>query len=332
MKKIRLILILLCCVFFSPTYAAGGITHMFIAKESAHLIPDPKLRHLLLDNMDPYLVGAYYPDSGNIDGTYHGEDSHWDPFIYTFANYLKEKYRDPAAENPQLVAFLFGCAAHRVSDEVTHWTFYKYMREKDFHGDVKKAHSYGDRGIDLLLITDKAGQLKHPALWWVPVDDLLEVYKRMHKPQYTKAQILWGNSVISVAGLGERIIAPFAYPILQWKMPWTARNYYAWPQGGILEDEQKVIAYQLRLWKYLYNKRARTPDSRLPLYRNIKVADKTNQATTEAIQTKVVEVETTSNTDGSVVLQPILNDPEKFKALLKNKMDSLDGDALALPQ
>ena len=128
-------LIMLC--FSLTAYAGGGITHMYIAKESIKLVSDTKLRHLLLDNLDAYLVGANYPDSGFVAGTHYGEDSHWDPFIFTFTDYIKETYRHPEIENPKLVAFLFGCATHSVSDIILHWTFCHALQKQGFKQQIK---------------------------------------------------------------------------------------------------------------------------------------------------------------------------------------------------
>jgi len=226
MKKILFISLLLLITLFTNAYAGGGTAHMFIAKGAIDLLPDARLRNLLLDNLDAYLVGAYYPDSGFIKGTHHGEDSHYDSFIYAFAEYLKENYTDAAQQNPKLVAFLFGCAVHRVSDDVTHWTFYPIVADNDFKGDWFTAHSYGDNGIDLLLIMERPQQVSVPSEWWIPLQDLLAVYRRMGKPEYTAQEIIWGNSVISLVPNSEKVIAPGSYPILKWKMPWTAQHYY----------------------------------------------------------------------------------------------------------
>src|SRR5579864_858314 len=100
MKKIFLILFF--NLFVSLAYAGGGITHMFLAHEVIAHLPDPQLRNLLKDNYEAYIVGAYYPDSGYVQGTNYGEDSHWDPFVYAFADHIKEKYSHPELQNPKL--------------------------------------------------------------------------------------------------------------------------------------------------------------------------------------------------------------------------------------
>ena len=96
----RQFILFLIGLFFSLSlHAGGGITHMFIAEESIPFL-DQNLNIILQDNKDAFLAGAHYPDSGYVPGTGYGEDSHWDAFIFTFADYIREKYKNPVVENP----------------------------------------------------------------------------------------------------------------------------------------------------------------------------------------------------------------------------------------
>lgn len=292
---LKTVCLLLSSLFFCCAYASGGITHMFIAQEVIARLPDPQLRQLLQDNLEIYLVGAYYPDSGYIDGAHYGEDSHWDPFIYAFADYLKEEYPQPEQSNPKLVAFLFGCAAHRVSDEITHWTFYNEIAREDFKGNQGQAHSYGDFGIDILIHQERSEGLVRPTTWWIPVSDLLRVYHRMGKDQYTKKEIEWGTSVLYTSGYGERSVSLPSYYYLKWKMPWTAAHYYDWPVGGILKNEEKVAEYQMNLWYRLKGIAAAPAQMHKDVYPGI--ANNAIQPRSNAINVNVK-----SNTDGSIEL------------------------------
>ncbi len=309
--------------FYSPfTYSGGGITHMFIAQQSIALLPDAKLRNLLLNNMNAYLVGADYPDSGYVSGAHYGEDSHWDNFIYTFADYIKEKYPHAIEENPNLIAFLFGCAVHRVSDEVMHWNFYHVISSYDFNGDGNQAHSYGDVGIDMLLNIDQNQWLKQPTTWWVPVNDLIAVYHRMGKNQYTAQEIIWGNSVLYFAGSAERLASPFAYPYFKWKMPWTAAHYQDWPSGGIHMDTEQVAAYQISLWKKLTDASlVSSPHSQSPQIHSLMTDSLTsslNDLAEKAIENKTVTLNTKTNADGSIEIEGlVINQLDELKRALE---------------
>lgn len=253
MKKVILSSIFLFISLMLPTvFAGGGMTHMYIAEQVVSKLPDRQLRNLILDNLDAYLVGAYYPDSGYVKGNDYGEFSHWQPFMNAFIKHLKSQYQNPAVENPKLVAFLMGCSVHVKSDIVTHRTFYPVSAKEDFNGDTAAAHEYGDYGIDLLINIDKNEWLTHPRVWWVPVTDLLAIYQSMGEGSHVDAKsIIRGNIAISLAGYGERLISPMAYPYLRWKMPWTAANYMTSKKGGVSEDEGEVIKYEMKIWKKL---------------------------------------------------------------------------------
>jgi hypothetical protein len=243
--------------FSSFAQASSNITHEFIARAVIDILPDKNLQNLIRNNLDAYLTGTNYPDSGFVYGTHYGEDSHWDTFIYTFSDYIKEKYTYPELENPKLVAFLFGCAVHRLSDEVVHWTFYPIMSSHDFSGNwlTDGTHNYGYVGIDLLLIIDKNQWSTGPSTWWVPVNDLVLVYRKMGKNDYTAKEITWGNSVLFLVDYVEPIIAAPLYPYLKFRMPWTAAHYYDWPEGGIKTNEIKTSEYLMDLWGKLHDKK-----------------------------------------------------------------------------
>lgn len=315
MKKILFMCLLL--VLMKTVFAGGGITHMFIARQAIKQIPDTTLRNLLNDNLDAYLIGAYYPDSGYVRNTHYGEDSHWDEFIYNFADYIKEKYKDPILENPRLLAFLFGCATHRVSDEIMHQTFYPQIAANDFHGNKSKAHTYGDEGIDLLVNIDKDQWKTEPKIWWVPVSDLLRVYHRMGKDQYTAKEIIWGNSVIFAAGIGERWISPVTYYFLHWRMPWTAKNYEKDPKGGLRMDEQKIVDYTMNLWQRIIDKPS------LKLRQETKIATETEHSSISkdfaehALSMGIMQVKSSTEKDGSIELSsPVITEQSKFLSLI----------------
>jgi hypothetical protein len=125
------------------------------------------------------------------------------------------------------------------------------MAENEFAGDYAKAHRYGDPGIDILLEMEHVTMDFHSNVWWIPVDDLLNVYHRMGKDNYTEQEITWGTSVIHAANTAEKKASPALYRPLFKKIPWTTSHYYDWPNGGVLMNIEKVADYQNHLWQYL---------------------------------------------------------------------------------
>ena len=316
MVRLKYLLIILFIGPFSVSLAGGGITHMYIAKQAINHLPNQQLKTILLNNLDAYLVGAAYPDSGYIAGTHYGEDSHWDTFIYTFADYLKQQYKDPAVSNPKLLAFLFGCATHRVSDEIIHFIFYPIAATQDFKGNGEMAHEYGDAGIDFLLTVDQNQWTNFPTNWWLPIQDLLAVYQKMGK-KHTADEIIWGNSVLYTAEWGERLIALPLYPYYQWKMPWTASHYSNWPIGGIEMNIQQVVEYELILWYRLQGK-----PSAFKTITPQKIDQHTHPSllrdfAEDVLNTNTVSLQKVSQNDGSVTLQePVIQETIKFKSIL----------------
>jgi len=248
MKKIICSLCSIICLAVSfPTYAAGGITHMYIANQTIPLLTNKKLHDILLDHMDEYLTGSNYPDTGYVDGAHYGEDSHWDPFLDAFVAEIKQKYPDAVQQNPALIAFLMGCATHRISDEIFHGKFVTEEAREDFAGDWNTAHTYSDTGLDFLINMEKSQWLARPSTWWVPVDDLVQVYQIMGK-NYSADEIRHGNSVYKIAGIGERIADPIVYLYYKYKMPWGDNNYENTEQGGMRVMEVAAAAKLDVLW------------------------------------------------------------------------------------
>lgn len=315
MKKLIFTLCFSLNFLLPAAYAGGGMTHMYIAGLATSHLDSPKLRQLLHDYQDAYMVGAYYPDSGYINGAKYGEDSHWDEFVYAFSDYLKETYPYPIEQNPKLVAFLFGVASHRVSDPIIHRLFYPESSKHDFNNDTKKADDYGDVGIDLLLNIDKNQWLKSPSTWWVPVKDLVAIYKRMGK-SYPAHEIIKANAILKFAGYGERLISVPAYPYLKWRMPWTAAHYIDSPIGGIQIDAQKVAAYQNKLWLRLLNQNKSNATIQSAAYHHNIAKQPLYQFAKKTIFNNTVSIPLKNNQDGSIELyDPVINNAAKLQSL-----------------
>ncbi len=240
--------------------AAGSITHMFIAHEIAAQLPNKELKELIQNNMDAYLVGSAYPETGYIRGTHYGNDSHWEKFISAFVDYLHEHYSYPEQQNPKLVAFLLGCATNVESNQVFYGTFMHKIALEDFHGNWQKARQQTELGLDALINIDKNQWRMHPVVWWLPLHDLVAIYKKMGIKNHYQIEIFWGNTIYSLGSIGERALSPLNYYYAKSQMPWLAKNYYSSPQGGLLMTETITTNYLLKLWdEILLKKRAVIP-------------------------------------------------------------------------
>lgn len=248
---LRLLFILLFFLLPSISQATGSITHMFIAEETANKLTDSAIKNLIQNNRDAYLVGATYPDTGYIQGTHYGFDSHREAFLDTFLTYLQEKYLYPEQQNPRLVAFLLGCAVHQTVDQVFHGAFMNKIAMEDFHGDWQKTHTISERNLDFLINIEKNQWREHPQIWWVPISDLVAVYHKMGKNTYSASEIFWGNIIYSFNGLDERLFSLTGYFYAQSHTPWLAKHYYATSQGGVLFTEEVASKRVLEIWRHL---------------------------------------------------------------------------------
>ncbi|MDX1900473.1 MAG: zinc dependent phospholipase C family protein [Gammaproteobacteria bacterium] len=243
----RWLVFLFCLLMSCHVFAAGGIAHMYIAKQSIPLMTDKRLRDLIQNNMDAYLVGANYPDTGYVPGTHYGEDSHWEPFLNAFVSWIHAHYTDPLDQNPKLVAFLMGCVTHSVSDRIFHADFVTAEAQHDFHGDYDTAHQNLDTGLDFIINTEKNQWLTRPLTWWVPVDTLVEVYQLMGKP-HPASEIRYGNDIYSTGSVAERVVDPITYLYYKYKMPWADAHYETAPTGGMHVLEQASADYVESYW------------------------------------------------------------------------------------
>uniref|UniRef100_A0A452HF73 Phosphatidylinositol-glycan-specific phospholipase D n=1 Tax=Gopherus agassizii TaxID=38772 RepID=A0A452HF73_9SAUR len=141
-----------------------------------------KYRKLLLNHQDAFQAGSLYPDAFYPvicrNGIFHyiSEDTHWAPFLNTSIHYIRKKYPQPWEEaTEKLVAFLFGIASHMVADVSWHSLgidqgFLRTM------GEVSVHHFVG--GDVLSQFELDFSYLK--ADWYVPVKDLLAIYKEYY--------------------------------------------------------------------------------------------------------------------------------------------------------
>ncbi|KAG8520369.1 Phosphatidylinositol-glycan-specific phospholipase D [Galemys pyrenaicus] len=187
-----LILLGTLCPGASP---CGISTHVEIghrALEFLHL-QDQRVNYkeLLLEHQDAYQAGTVFPDSFYPSicegGKFHdvSESTHWTPFLNASIHYIRENYPLPWKEDTKkLVAFLFGITSHMVADISWHGLgiqqgFLRTMAAIDFHGSYSEAHSTGDFGGDVL--SQSEFNFDYLARrWYVPVKDLLEIYKKLY--------------------------------------------------------------------------------------------------------------------------------------------------------
>lgn len=272
-KKILFFIISLSAIFYSiKNFALGDLAHNYVAKKAATeaQTKDARLQSILTVYQNTYLVGSDYPDTGYVPGFHYGEASHWPYFVDPFIDYIKKNYSAPKTmaeqeHRDQLIAFLLGVCTHVQSDIVSHQVYYNFVAQHDFgstdHDAWEKAHDAMDPASDYDVIV-KQGIHDHPVIWWVPVTDLVNVYKIMKEKNIiqetvTAQQIIEANAIYYVAtGLPENVVA---YPMYeydsQYYIPWgMAHLEDPNPQyGAFPEMAHQSAQYVENAWQRIQN-------------------------------------------------------------------------------
>uniref|UniRef100_A0A674I0D2 Phosphatidylinositol-glycan-specific phospholipase D n=1 Tax=Terrapene triunguis TaxID=2587831 RepID=A0A674I0D2_9SAUR len=227
----------------------GISTHIEIAHRALEFFSkhegNVNYRKLLLNHQDAFQAGSLYPDAFYPvicrNGIFHyvSEDTHWAPFLNTSIHYIRKKYPQPWEEaTEKLVAFLFGIASHMVADVSwhslgIHQGFLRTMGEIDFHGSYSDAHGTGDFGGDVLSQFElDFSYLK--ADWYVPVKDLLAIYK-----EYYGQEVITEDTIIDCTYLlflelhGEMLAVAKLFPSYASKSPFLVERFQEYFLGGL---------------------------------------------------------------------------------------------------
>uniref|UniRef100_A0A8C8RK79 Phosphatidylinositol-glycan-specific phospholipase D n=1 Tax=Pelusios castaneus TaxID=367368 RepID=A0A8C8RK79_9SAUR len=227
----------------------GISTHIEIAHRALEFFSKHEgivnYRKLLLNHQDAFQAGSLYPDAFYPvickNGIFHhvSEDTHWAPFLKTSIHYIRQNYPQPWDEaTEKLVAFLFGITSHMVADVSWHSLgidqgFLRTMGEIDFHGSYSEAHSVGDFGGDVLSQFEldfsylKAG-------WYVPVKDLLAIYKEYYGQEViTESTIIECTYLLFLELHGEMLAVAKLFPSYASKSPFLVERFHEYFLGGV---------------------------------------------------------------------------------------------------
>uniref|UniRef100_A0A5F8G8I1 Phosphatidylinositol-glycan-specific phospholipase D n=1 Tax=Monodelphis domestica TaxID=13616 RepID=A0A5F8G8I1_MONDO len=234
---------------FQRSTSCGISTHIEIAHRALEFFNQQdgtiNYRQLLLEHQDAYQAGSVFPDAfyPNIckGGRYHqvSEDTHWTPFLNASIHYIRETYPFPwDKDTEKLVAFLFGIVSHMVADVSWHSLgieqgFLRTMGEIDFHGSYKDAHPVGDFGGDVLSHFEfNFNYLGRK--WYVPVKDLMGIYKILHgKEIITKKAIIDCSYLQFLELYGEMLVISKLYPNFAKKSPFLVEQFQDYFLGGL---------------------------------------------------------------------------------------------------
>ncbi|XP_055262160.1 phosphatidylinositol-glycan-specific phospholipase D isoform X3 [Moschus berezovskii] len=236
--------------FLCPRSSPCGIsTHIEIghrALEFLHLQDGSiNYKELLLRHQDAYQAGSVFPDSfypsicerGHLHDV--SESTHWTPFLNASVHYIRKNYPLPWDEDTEkLVAFLFGITSHMVADVNWHSLgieqgFLRTMAAIDFHNSYSEAHPAGDFGGDVL----SQFEFKYNYLsrhWYVPVEDLLGIYKELYgRVVITKKAIVDCSYLQFLEMYAEMLAISKLYPTYSGKSPFLVEQFQEYFLGGL---------------------------------------------------------------------------------------------------
>ena len=205
--------------------------------------------------------GAAFTDSGYwpIGGAdkedrarAYGEHTHWEPFIADFVAWIAANDPPPwtTLDAKRRVAFLMGCAAHGLQDELFDSLF---LDQVALHDDGSQDNA--DPASDGFLALD--GHMRFVPEPWVPMDTLIELYAKLDAevtPDIIEAAVdmMTGLYVNEIAGpavarsLGEQH-AP--------DLPWTRAHYLDTDIPGSLRAEVVPTGRYLEaIWERLHGR------------------------------------------------------------------------------
>ncbi len=145
-------------LFGSSAGATGMQGHIYMAECGAEQLAAGPLRTAVFDEELPWLTnGAFFPDSGyTADDHDQGEIPHWEGYVDAYVAWLRAHFDEPlsAPEAREHVAFLFGIAAHGITDSTFDSLLWPASAERD-PGNVESL----DTAMDVFLVHDLARHL-----------------------------------------------------------------------------------------------------------------------------------------------------------------------------
>ncbi|AOW01771.1 zinc dependent phospholipase C-domain-containing protein [Yarrowia lipolytica] len=196
---------ILAWIMATAAVAAGIGVHLTLLSRTLPSL----LTHLPNQQIDQYLQpGAFFPDCfyNCLGLSEEAEEAHWPPFLAAGVNYWRSRYgylddysektdhtKDAPSDSEfknslRLRAFLMGVLTHQIADVSWHSLgfrqgFLDMLKERDFEGDVERAHEALDVGGDMILMSRLVSA--DPELAWldqswdIPFADISEIYRSM---------------------------------------------------------------------------------------------------------------------------------------------------------
>lgn len=235
--------------------AHGIVGHMHVTGWAIDNLPPGELK-AIFEDPDVFraaVTGAMFPDTGYpLDkpaAREYAEYTHWEPFIDRFVEHIRTTYAPPydTKEEKMLIAFLMGCAAHGLQDELFDSTFLYETEQRDGH-----SAEVADPGTDGFLVLD--GYFRLVPSDYLPIDEILPLYAVLNQPidrALIESQVSVVRNAYANDTLGPLVAANYGRRALP-QIPWAAQHYLDMGIAGSLGAEvEPTLHYLEALWERL---------------------------------------------------------------------------------
>jgi hypothetical protein len=257
----RLLPALIALLVPAAASAHGIQGHMHVTAWAIENLPPGEVRDFFDDPevLNAAIFGAaftdsgYWPQSGDLSqrSREYGEHTHWEPFVTDFIAWIRENDPPPwdDLESRKTVAFLMGCAAHGLQDEIFDSLFLD-------HADVHDGGGQGevDPATDGMLAVD--AHLRFVPEPWYPVDTLVELYDGLAYEIDARTIDLAVQAMVGLyvnesgADVAEAVGSPYFEAL-----PWTRAHYLDPAIPGSLRSEIVPTGrYLLAIWERLHGR------------------------------------------------------------------------------
>ncbi|MBF0205981.1 MAG: zinc dependent phospholipase C family protein [Oligoflexia bacterium] len=244
----------LLTISIEESHASGMLLHILMCKNAIEKTSSPEIQHLLRGEMDAYLSGCIFPDSGYAAKEGYGEYTHWTPFLNKYLDLLLTRcpitsINDNDHKCKKNWAHFFGNLAHALADMNFDRHFLPEAAIHDFNNDHAKAHKFLDLQLEFVAANDYKKSITLPD-GYAPMPEIVETCKQagIHTEEN---KIKQGICIMKLAYAGIRISSPFLFRIEKRNAPWTTSNYFS-AKGGIDDTGNTIAQIFNQLSEYLF--------------------------------------------------------------------------------
>ena len=243
-----------------PTLGHGIWGHIHVTGWAIESLPDGELRDFFAEPevFNAALFGAAFTDSGYFPqggeqaavASAYSEHTHWEPFINDFITWTRLNDPPPwrSLDSRKRVAFLLGCAAHGLQDEIFDSLFLPKVHEHDGKGQDE-----ADPGSDGFMSHENL--IRFQPTPYVPMETLLELYAGIDKP--ITADVIQDAvdlmTLLYVNSDAGPEVAATLYDQYANKLPWAFSHFMDPRVPGSLQSEVlPTAAYLQAVWRRLH--------------------------------------------------------------------------------